>query len=328
MSRKVLLTVNNLKMHYPVKVKSRNGIFPERQFVKAVDGIDFAVYEGETFGIVGESGCGKTTTGKVIVKLLKPTAGEVLFEGRDIFKQSRMQNAEDKKRIQIIFQDPFSSLDPRFTCGRVIGEPLLVHRMGMGAERRERVLELMADVGLRPDAYTRYPHEFSGGQRQRIGVARALALNPSLIVCDEPVSALDVSIQAQILNLMQSLQEKYRLTYIFISHNLSVIKHLCDRIAVMYLGNIVEMADKKTLFENYRHPYTGALFDAIPAPDPSIKSMQNILEGDIPSPLNPPPGCAFHTRCAHCTDLCMAEKPIPMDVGNNHIVACHNFGKR
>lgn len=256
--KKKLLEIKDLKIYYPIKGKRDAEGKPA--YVKAVDGVTFDVYENETFGLVGESGCGKSTTGRTVVRLNKPTAGSVTFEGHDLFaKMNRQQNMDLTQKIQIIYQDPYSSLDPRFTVGRCIEEPLIVHHMGNKEERRARVLQLMHDVGLREEVYTRYPHEFSGGQRQRIGVARALALDPKLVVCDEPVSALDVSIQAQILNLMRELQRKYQLTYIFISHNLSVVKHICDRIAVMYLGNIVEIAPKKELFDNPLHPYTKAL---------------------------------------------------------------------
>lgn len=317
---KPLLEVKDLKLYYPVKVK-KTALRSEKRFVKAVDDVTFTVNEGETFGLVGESGCGKSTTGKTIVKLLRPTDGHILFEGKDIFAP---ENKDDlTTRIQIIFQDPYSSLDPRFTVGRCIAEPMVVHKIGTPKEREERVHQLMSDVGLRPEHYTKYPHEFSGGQRQRIGVARALALNPSLIVCDEPVSALDVSIQAQILNLMQDLQAKYNLTYIFISHNLSVVKHLCDRIAVMYLGNIVEIAQKHDLFDSPSHPYTNALLDAIPVPDPEIPTMQEMLEGDVPSPMNPPAGCCFHTRCKHACEKCSQEKPKLHEISPGHFVACH-----
>ena len=315
-----LLEVQNLKLYYPVKVR-KNALFSEKGFVKAVDDISFTVNQGETFGLVGESGCGKSTTGKTIVKLLRPTEGHILFEGKDIFAPEN--KADLTTRIQIIFQDPYSSLDPRFTVGRCIAEPMVVHKIGTPKEREERVRQLMADVGLRPEHYTKYPHEFSGGQRQRIGVARALALNPSLIVCDEPVSALDVSILAQILNLMQDLQAKYSLTYIFISHNLSVVKHLCDRIAVMYLGNIVEIAGKNDLFDHPSHPYTNALLDAIPVPDPEIPTMQEMLEGDVPSPMNPPAGCCFHTRCKKACERCSREKPALREIAPGHQVACH-----
>ncbi len=318
-----LLEVKDLKVYYPVKVKSGGLFKAEKRFVKAVDGVSFTVAAGKTFGLVGESGCGKSTTGKAIVKLLTPTEGQITFEGRDLFNLPKELTAEYKKKIQIIFQDPYSSLDPRFTVERIIGEPLVVHGMTNRVERRARVLKLMEDVGIRPEFLHRYPHEFSGGQRQRIGVARALALNPSLIVCDEPVSALDVSIQAQILNLMQELQAKYSLTYIFISHNLSVVKHICDRIAVMYLGNIVELADKNELFSNSKHPYTKALMAAIPVPDPEIKTLSVPLEGDVPSPLNPPAGCCFHTRCRMAREVCRKEKPSLKDTGGGHMAACH-----
>ena len=319
-----LLEVKNLKVYYPVKVR-KNALASEKRFVKAVDDISFSIRQGETFGLVGESGCGKSTTGKTIVRLLKPTGGQVLFEGQDIFAEGKKSDLSQK--IQIIFQDPYSSLDPRFTVGRCIAEPMRVHKMGTAKEQEERVRSLMHDVGLRPEAYTKYPHEFSGGQRQRIGVARALALNPSLIVCDEPVSALDVSIQAQILNLMQDLQEKYHLTYLFISHNLAVVEHLCDRVAVMYLGNLVEVAETEDLFCHPVHPYTQALLDAIPVPDPEIPTMHNMLEGDVPSLMNPPTGCCFHTRCPHACEQCSKEKPALQDMGNGHFVACHLAGK-
>lgn len=318
----VLLEVRDLKVYYPVKTKGR-GFVSEKKYVKAVDGIDFDVKRGETFGIVGESGCGKSTTGKAIVKLLIPDGGTITFDGHDLFKLTGTMRKEYKKKIQIIFQDPYSSLDPRFTVERIIGEPLLVHGMVDRKKRKQIVLKLMEDVGIRSEFINRYPHEFSGGQRQRIGVARALALNPSLIVCDEPVSALDVSIQAQILNLMEELQEKYGLTYIFISHNLSVVKHVCDRIAVMYLGKIVELADKRELFDNPLHPYTNALLDAIPVPDPEIDSLTKLLEGDVPSPLNPPSGCRFHTRCVCVRPECSSVEPESKEVTRGHYVACH-----
>ena len=319
-NNKPLLEVKNLKVYYPVKVRS-NAIRTEKRDVKAVDDISFSIGRGETFGLVGESGCGKSTTGKAIVRLLKPTAGQVLFEGRDIFAGKTGDDLSQK--IQIIFQDPYSSLDPRFTVGRCIAEPLKVHKVGNRSEQEARVRSLMNDVGLRPEAYTKYPHEFSGGQRQRIGVARALALNPSLIVCDEPVSALDVSIQAQILNLMQDLQEKYSLTYLFISHNLAVVEHLCDRVAVMYLGNLMEIAETETLFCHPAHPYTRALLDAIPVPDPDGPTMRSTLEGDVPSLMNPPTGCCFHTRCPHACERCWLEKPALQEKGDGHLVACH-----
>lgn len=320
-----LLEVRGLKVYYPLRRKSLKSA---PQYLKAVDGISFDVYEGETFGIVGESGCGKSTTGKTLLRLNRPTEGKVLFEGRNLFeKRPRREVMELTGKIQIIFQDPYSSLDPRFSIGACIEEPLLVHKAGNAAQRRERVLQLMRDVGLREEQYTRYPHEFSGGQRQRIGIARALALNPSLVVCDEPVSALDVSIQAQTLNMMQDLQEKYHLTYIFISHNLSVVRHICDRIAVMYLGNIVELADTASLFSAPCHPYTQALLQAIPVPDPDTPSMNGGLGGDVPSPIDPPRGCCFHTRCPYASEACRSERPKMQDIGGGHQVACLRYAE-
>lgn len=321
MSNNALLQVEELKVYYPVKKKS---FMAERQYVKAADGVTFDVYEGEVFGLVGESGCGKSTTGKAIVRLQTPTEGKILFEGKDIFdKSDKAAYRAFNKQIQLIFQDPYSSLDPQFTVGKIIAEPLVVNGISDSKERKARVLELMKEVGLRPDHYNKYPHEFSGGQRQRIGVARSLALNPRLLVCDEPVSALDVSIQAQILNLMKELQIKHNLTYIFISHNLSVVKHICDRIAVMYLGHIVEIAGKDELFCNPSHPYTKALLEAIPIPDPDVPCMQETLEGDVPSPINPPTGCCFHTRCKYACDRCRKEVPALHEVEPGHMTACH-----
>lgn len=317
---KPLLRVQDLKVYY--KVKSKNNLGTSAGCAKAVDGISFDVYKGETFGIVGESGCGKSTTGRAIVNLLEPTEGTICLEG----KETRAYRRKDlASRIQIIFQDPYSSLDPRMTVGRCIEEPMVIQKTCSKGERRERALQLLADVGMREDQYNLFPHEFSGGQRQRIGVARAIALRPDLVVCDEPVSALDVSIQAQILNSLQELQAKYGLTYIFISHNLSVVKHLCDRIAVMYLGHIVEMADKHRLFSNPGHPYTKALLDAIPVPDPDIVSMTGELEGDVPSPLDPPPGCPFHGRCPQCFERCTRERPAHHQIAAGHTIACHLF---
>lgn len=316
-----LIEVENLQVHYPVK---RDKLTEPKRVLKAVDGVSFYVCKGETFGIVGESGCGKTTTGKAILKLVKPTGGTIRFRGRDIYqKTTRKEELEFRKKLQIIFQDPFSSLDPRFTVGKTIGEPLEVHKIGTKKERIERIYELMDEVGLKREQFTRFPHEFSGGQRQRIGIARALCLQPELIVCDEPVSALDVSIQAQVLNLMKDLQEKYGLTYIFVSHNLSVVKHICDRIGVMYLGNFVEIASDKEIFDNPLHPYTNGLLQAIPVPDPEIKSLTAGLEGDVPSPISPPSGCVFHTRCKFCTERCKCEKPELREVSAGHFVACH-----
>ena len=322
---KVLLQIENLKVYYPVK--KRDGLRTILQHVKAVDGVSLDIHEGEVFGLVGESGCGKSTTGKAIVRLLKPTSGRILFNGEDMFiKRKRADLLALTKKIQLIFQDPYSSLDPQFTVGKIIGEPLLTTVMSK-AQRRERVLELMLEVGLREEHYAKYAHEFSGGQRQRIGVARALALRPSLIICDEPVSALDVSIQAQILNLMKALQQKHHLTYVFISHDLSVIRHISDRVAVMYLGHVVEIASKQDLFDSPSHPYTQALLQAIPAPDPDVACMQDTLQGDVPSPINPPRGCCFHTRCRHAMDCCKNEAPPSVEIQPGHHVSCYLFSQ-
>ncbi len=321
--KKPLLTVSGLKKHFPVK---KDTYLEKQRYLKAVDGIDFTIYEGETLGLVGESGCGKSTTGKMIVKLIKPTEGSVLFQGEDIFSMTREKSRALHKKIQMIFQDPYSSLDPRLSAGRIIMEPLLVH--GERENAKERVLSLMDDVGLLREYYDRYPHEFSGGQRQRIGVARALALNPSFIVCDEPVSALDVSIQAQIVNLMQDLQEKYKLTYLFISHDLRIVKHICDRIAVMYLGRIVELAPKDEIFEKSMHPYTQALLSAIPESDPETKKDTQPIKGDVASPIDPPSGCHFHPRCPSCMDVCKEVSPVLAEYMPGHFVECHLYQEK
>ena len=319
-----LLNVENLKVYY----NDASGLFKKNTPpVKAVDGISFSVEKGETFGIVGESGCGKSTTGRAIVGLITPTAGQITMDGRELSGIRRKDRFGMAKKMQIIFQDSYSSLDPRFSVGKTIGEPLSVHKAANPKERREIVYKLMEDVGLRKEHYDRFPHEFSGGQRQRIGIARALALNPELIVCDEPVSALDVSIQAQILNLMKDLQKKYNLTYIFISHNLSVIKHICDRVAVMYLGHIVEIGNKNQIFKDTKHPYTKALLNSIPAPDPNEKSMTQMLEGDVPSPSNPPVGCVFNTRCKYANGECFTKAPELNDMGEDHFAACLRLGE-
>ncbi|HHU13549.1 MAG TPA: ATP-binding cassette domain-containing protein [Clostridiaceae bacterium] len=317
-----LLEVKQLKVHFPVRLKSQF----RPAYVRAVDGIDFTIYKGETFGLVGESGCGKTTTGKAIVKLVEPSAGRIFYDGKDIARpMKRAERKELARNVQFIFQDPFSSLDPRLTVGKIVEEPLIIHGLGDAEERRKTVAKLLTDVGLSADRAQSFPHEFSGGQRQRIGVARALALNPSLIVCDEPVSALDVSVQAQILNLMKTLQDSYNLSYLFISHNLAVVKHLCDRIAVMYLGKIVELAGKQSLFEKPSHPYAEALLAAIPLPDPEALMHDEPLEGDMPSPIKPPPGCPFHTRCKYAFARCRIDEPqlLPLDGDADHLVACH-----
>ena len=301
----VLVEVNNLKMHFPVT----SGLLFQREVaqVKAVDDISFSIQKGETLGLVGESGCGKTTAGRCILQLYKPTAGEVIFEGTDLTKLGARQMRQMRRQMQIIFQDPFSSLNPRMTAGDIIGEPLVVHGLVKnGEEKREKVRELLENVGLHPYMADRFPHEFSGGQRQRIGVARALSVDPKLIVCDEPVSALDVSIQAQVINLLEDLQKQYDLTFLFIAHDLSVVRHISDRVAVMYLGKIVEIADRNEIYQNPLHPYTKALLSAVPIPDPVVDAQREriILSGEVPSPLNPPRGCVFHPRCPNPTKEC------------------------
>ena len=293
-----------------------------KKVVHALSGIDFTVRQGETFGLVGESGCGKTTVGRVICCLTEPTEGEVLFEGKDLFKMSRAELKKVRRDIQMIFQDPFASLDPRMTIGQIITEPLIIHKIGDRASRRAMAEELLERVGLQPSYYNRYPHEFSGGQRQRIGIARALILKPKLVICDEPVSALDVSVQSQILNLLKELQKDMGLTYIFIAHGLNVVKHISDRVGVMYLGRMAEVVEAEDLFHSPAHPYTQALLSAIPHPDPTWEQHRIILEGDIPSPVNPPSGCYFHTRCHHCGELCACEVPQMQRIGERE-VACH-----
>jgi len=315
-----LLEVRNLKKYFPVK----KGVFSRTiGEVKAVDGVSFALERGETLGLVGESGCGKTTVGRSILRLVEPTSGEVIFKGQDMLQLDREALRRVRASLQIIFQDPFSSLDPRMSIGQIIAEPIKNHLMLSKGEVRDRVAYLMERVGLHPEQMGRYPHEFSGGQRQRIGIARALALNPLVIVCDEPVSALDVSIQAQVMNLLAQLQEEMNLSYIFIAHDLSVVEHISDRVAVMYLGCIVELANDRELYQNAQHPYTQALLSAIPIPDPEIRRPRIILEGDVPSPLKPPSGCAFHTRCPERKDVCKQERPTFRDLGEGHWVACH-----
>jgi peptide/nickel transport system ATP-binding protein/oligopeptide transport system ATP-binding protein len=316
----VLLDVQNLVKHFPV----RQGILQRVVgWVKAVDGVSFQIHEGETFGLVGESGCGKTTVGRSILRLIEPTSGHVYFENRDVASLSKPELKAMRKDMQIIFQDPFSSLDPRMPIGASIEEGLNVHGIKGGAA--EKILrQSLSDVGLHPEHARRYPHEFSGGQRQRIGIARALALRPKLIVCDEPVSALDVSIQSQVLNMLNDLQREYGLTYLFIAHNLSVVEHISDRVGVMYLGRLVELADRRELFENPLHPYTKALISAIPIPDPTLKRDRILLQGDVPSPLNPPSGCNFHPRCPIAIDYCSHNDPQLRQIGDKpHFVACH-----
>lgn len=320
-----ILRVDDLKVHFPVK----KGIFSRTAgYVYAVDGVSFTLDKGETLGIVGESGCGKTTTGMAILQLLPITSGKIVFDGKDISDISKMpfdKVVKFRKKMQIIFQDPFSSLNPRMTVDRIIGDPMRIHKMFGKKEIEERIHYLMEKVGLRPGQSKRYPHEFSGGQRQRIGIARALSLDPDIIIADEPVSALDVSIQAQIINLLVELQDEFNLSYIFIAHDLAVVEHICDRIAVMYLGKIVEMAPYKELFLNPKHPYTQALFSAIPIPDPRAEKNRTLLEGDVPSPRNPPAGCSFHPRCPECFELCNIDEPVLRDTDNVHFVACHLY---
>jgi oligopeptide/dipeptide ABC transporter ATP-binding protein len=315
-----LLDVQGLVKHFPVK----SGAFGRvSAHVRAVDGVDFHVNEGETLAIVGESGCGKSTVGRLVLRLLEPTSGQVRFEGDDLLALDQDQMRARRRRLQVIFQDPYASLNPRMTVGAMLGEPLWLHRLvGNDQQRNTRIAELLELVGLRPDHVRRYPHEFSGGQRQRIAIARALAVEPRLIVADEPVSALDVSIQAQVINLMKQLQQRFGLAYIFISHDLAVVKHIADRIAVMYLGKIVETATADELFRNPRHPYTRALLSAVPLPDPTVVRERALLEGDIPSAINPPPGCHFHTRCPFTRDSCRRDPPALVDDGTGHATAC------
>ncbi|MGB4431248.1 MAG: dipeptide ABC transporter ATP-binding protein, partial [Limnochordia bacterium] len=303
----VLLEVRNLVKHFPI----RQGIIFSKQVgaVQAVDDVSFTVHTGETLGLVGESGCGKTTTGRLILRLIEPTSGDVIFDGKNIPTLPKDELRELRKDMQIIFQDPYGSLNPRMTVGDIIGEPLHIHKLARGPEKEKRVRELLEVVGLSAFHARRFPHEFSGGQRQRIGIARALAVRPKLIICDEPVSALDVSIQAQVINLLQDLQKEFDLTYIFIAHDLSVVKHISDRVAVMYLGKIVELTDKDELYRNPKHPYTQALLSAIPEADPTIKKERILLTGDVPSPINPPKGCRFHTRCPKVMDICRVQEP-------------------
>ena len=321
--KKILVQVRNLKKHFPIK----SGILFQREVaaVKAVDGVTFHIYEGETLGLVGESGCGKSTTGRTILQLHRPTAGSVKFEGVELTELKGNALRRMRRRMQMVFQDPYASLNPRMSVGRIVAEPLVVHGIGSKKERDERVAELLELVGLNPYFVRRYPHEFSGGQRQRIGLARALALNPKFIVADEPISALDVSIQAQVVNLMQELQENLGLTYLFIAHDLSMVRHLCNRVAVMYLGKLVEVAESEELYTNPLHPYTQALLSAVPVPDPVVEETRQriILKGDVPSPINPPKGCNFNTRCPVSVDVCFNQEPELVEVLPEHWVACH-----
>jgi len=322
---KILLEARNIVKHFSIK----GGVFmKEIAAVKAVDGVSLTIEEGETVGLVGESGCGKTTFGRAILRLEEPTSGEIYFEGESILSYDKNKMQALREKMQIIFQDPFSSLNPRKTVSHIIGEPLLVHGIKGRKKREARVLELLQVVGLRKEHMRRYPHQFSGGQRQRIGVARALALQPKLIVCDEAVSALDVSIQAQVINLLEDLQDDFGLTYLFISHDLSVVEHVSDRVAVMYLGKIAEFAPSKALYKNPLHPYTQALLSAVPVPDPSCKANTRIiLKGDVPSPIDPPPGCSFHPRCLYAKDTCSQSQPQLKEIDPNHFAACFYAGQ-
>jgi oligopeptide/dipeptide ABC transporter ATP-binding protein len=317
---KEILQVRDLQQYFPIK----GGVFGRTvNYVKAVDGVNFTIYEGETVSIVGESGCGKSTTGRAILRLDEPTSGEVIFQGTNLLSKSKREMRSIRKDLQVIFQDPFASLNPRRSIGQTLEEAMGILNVVPKADRRRRAIELLEQVGLKEEHIDRYPHEFSGGQRQRIGIARALAVEPKLIICDEAVSALDVSVQAQVLNLLKKLQKEYGLTYLFISHDLGVVRHISDRIIVMYLGKVVEIAEKKSLFDNPRHPYTQALLSAIPEPNRKKKKERIILKGDVPSPIDPPSGCRFHTRCPLATDLCRQSDPELKSLGEGHQAACH-----
>ena len=319
-----LLKVDNLRKAFKV---SANRPGAAKQSLKAVDGVSFEIKSGETLGLVGESGCGKSTTGKLLLRLIEPDSGTIQFDGRDVAGMSHRELTAIRRDMQMIFQDPYSSLNPRMRVGDIIGEPLVVHSLAKGRAIKEQVLTLMQKVGLAPEHYDRYPHEFSGGQRQRIGIARTLAVRPRLIVADEPVSALDLSIQAQIVNLLKDLQEEFGLTYLFISHDLGIIEHVCDRVAVMYLGRIVEIATAEQLYHQPCHPYTEALLNAVPIPDPQRVRKHQILSGEIPSPINPPTGCHFHPRCPYAQEICRKEYPVLTDHAEGHQSACHFSGE-
>jgi oligopeptide transport system ATP-binding protein len=318
----VLLEVNQLKKYFPIT----GGLFGKKTGdVKAVDDVSFYVNKGETLGIVGESGCGKSTTGRMLMRLIEPTEGKVLFEGKELTGLNDSEMRKMRKEMQMVFQDPFASLNPRHTVEKILEEPLIVHGMGDKKERKQKVKEMLEVVGLSSWHAKRYPHQFSGGQRQRIGIARALMTRPKLIIADEPVSALDVSIQSQVLNLLEDLQKEFQLTYIFIAHDLGVVRHISDRVGVMYLGRLVEITTAEKLYEKPLHPYTAALLDAVPVPDPDLRKEAELLSGDIPSPANPPKGCAFHTRCRECMEICTVERPQLEEIEEGHFAACHLY---
>ena len=323
---KTLVEVQHLQLYFPA-----GGVGKNRKYVQAVDDVSFAIRKGETLGLVGESGCGKTTTGRTLLRLYEPTGGKIYYDGNLLFDKDNkiaVDMLPYRRRMQIVFQDPYASLDPRMTIGDIVGEGIDIHHLAENEkDRHDKIIALLERVGLNSEHANRYCHEFSGGQRQRVGIARALAVNPEFIVCDEPVSALDVSIQAQIINLLNELQDKYKLTYLFISHDLSVVEHISDTVGVMYLGNLVEYGAKEDIFRNPLHPYTKALFSAIPIPDPKVKMNRIVLEGSIPSPANPPKGCKFHTRCANCMACCKEEAPVQREIEPGHFVCCHLYDK-
>lgn len=322
MEQKELLKVQGLKKYFPVK---KGIIHRSTQYVKAVDNVNFSIYKGETFGLVGESGCGKSTTGRTLIRLYDVTEGQIMFEGADISLMKEKELLPYRKKMQMIFQDPYSSLNARMTVSDIIGEPLDIHKLAKGKERQDRIAELLENVGLKQEHSNRYPHEFSGGQRQRVGIARALAVNPEFIICDEPISALDVSIQAQVVNMLEDIQEEFGITYLFIAHDLSMVRHISDRIGVMYLGQMVETAKSDELYENPLHPYTKALLSAIPNPYKDKHKQRIMLEGEVPSPIDPPAGCRFVSRCRYAKPICKEEEPQIKDMGNEHFCACHLY---